>query len=390
MASRARRIMLVVGEASGDMHGAGVVRAIHERDPAVEIFGIGGEQLGKTRFEALENAERLAGMGLVELAGKLGSIWAALRAARQALRRRRPDLLLLIDFPEFNLRLARLAKKLGIPVLYYIAPQVWAWRKGRARKIARLVDAMAVVFPFEVGLYGVHGANVSFVGHPLLDLVEAKKERATVLESMGLDPETPTIGLMPGSRRNEVDYHLPVFLEAAARYRSEREVQFFCVRATTVERPRLDELLGRCPLRVPVVEEERYEALNAADLVWAASGTATLEAALLLKPTVIVYRLAWPTYWLARLLVDVEHVGLVNIVAGERVAPELIQGQLTPEALVRESRRFLDDPQVRRSTIEKLRGLKAKLGAPGAARRVAGLAFELMEPARGRGEAFAT
>jgi lipid-A-disaccharide synthase len=240
------------------------------------------------------------------------------------------------------------------------------------------VDHLAVLFPFEVSFYQAHGVHVTFVGHPLLDKVRASEPREVALGQIGFDSRKPVIALLPGSRRREVAYHLPVMVEAAVQLRRERDIQFFCLRASTVERHVLESGCTVAGVDIPVVEQNRYDALNAADLVWTASGTATLETALLLKPMVIVYRLSWLTYWIARLLVRVEHIGMANLIAGERVVPELIQTELRPERIVEESRRILDHPEVRSSMVEKLSTLKNKLGPSGAAGRVADLAFGMM------------
>ena len=294
------------------------------------------------------------------------------------MRRRRPNLLILIDFPEFNLRLARLAKSLGVPVLYYISPQIWAWRRGRVKQISRRVDHMAVVFPFEEEFYARHGVKVSFVGHPLLETVHASQSRQTVLAKIGLDPAKPSIALLPGSRPGEVDFHLPVMRDAALQLRRERDIQFFCVRASTIDRGQLAAALRHSTVRIPIVDEERYDAVCAADLVWTASGTATLETALLGKPMIVIYRLSWLTYWLARLLVRVQHIGMVNLLAGARLVPELIQAEANPTRLLAESRALLDDSELRRGIIEKLAKLRGRLGQPGAAERVADIALGML------------
>jgi lipid-A-disaccharide synthase len=378
VAKQGKEIMLVVGEASGDIHGANLIKALRTRDPTLKAYGVAGEQLGQTDFEALFSVSKLTGMGFVELAGNLGNVWRAYRLLRRTLRQRRPNLLILVDFPEFNLRLAKLAKALHIPVLYYVSPQIWAWRRGRVRQIARWVDQMAVVFPFEVSFYESHGVKVVFVGHPLLDAVHVKEDRETVLSRLGLDPAKPTIALLPGSRHREVSYHLPVMLEASARLSSEREIQFLIVRADTVDAGGLRSMVARVNLKMPVIDQARYDAVNASDLVWTASGTATLETALLRKPMIIVYRLSWLTYCLARLLVRVDHIGMVNLIAGERLVPELVQADLTAQRLIEESRTLLDNQPARSQIIEKLSELRDKLGPSGAADRVADLALAMV------------
>jgi len=378
VAKQGKEIMLVVGEASGDIHGANLIKALRTRDPTLKAYGVAGEQLGQTDFEALFSVSKLTGMGFVELAGNLGNVWRAYRLLRRTLRQRRPNLLILVDFPEFNLRLAKLAKALHIPVLYYVSPQIWAWRRGRVRQIARWVDQMAVVFPFEVSFYESHGVKVVFVGHPLLDAVHVKEDRQTVLSRLGLDPAKPTIALLPGSRHREVSYHLPVMLEASARLSSEREIQFLVVRADTVDAGELRSMVARVNLKMPVIDQARYDAVNASDLVWTASGTATLETALLRKPMIIVYRLSWLTYCLARLLVRVDHIGMVNLIAGERLVPELVQADLTAQRLIEESRTLLDNQPARSQIIEKLSELREKLGPSGAADRVADLGLAMV------------
>jgi lipid-A-disaccharide synthase len=378
MIAPSKKIMLVVGEASGDIHGAHLVKALKKRDPNLRFFGVAGEQLSQTNFEVLFNVSQLAGLGLVELFGSLGNIVQAYRILRRAMRERKPDLVVLIDFPEFNLRLARLAKELAIPVLYYISPQIWAWRRGRVRQIARRVDHMAVVFPFEVPFYETWGVKVSFVGHPSLDIVRVEDSREVTLTRLALDTGKRTVAILPGSRREEVSRHLPVLLDAARQLRRDADVQFLVIRASTVDRQDLESGLEGFPLRIPIVEERRYDAVSACDLAWTASGTVTLETALLLKPMIIVYRLSWFTYALARLLVKVKHVGIVNIVAGEGVVPELIQSAFTAARVVRETRNIMDNQDLCDGIVKKLIALREKLGTPGAADRVASIALSMI------------
>jgi lipid-A-disaccharide synthase len=237
---------------------------------------------------------------------------------------------------------------------------------------------MAVVFPFEAEFYARHGVKVTFVGHPLLEIVHASQSREAVFARIGLDPAKSTIALLPGSRRGEVDFHLPVMVDAAVQLSEKRDMQFFCVRASTIDRGKVEATLRRSPRRIPIVEQERYEALHAADLVWTASGTATLETALLGRPMIIIYRMSPLTYWLARLLVRVEHIGMVNLIAGEKVAPELIQDDVNPARLVAETESLLDHPELRHRIADKLAHLRERLGSPGAAGRVADIALAMM------------
>lgn len=378
MAGKPKKIMIVVGEASGDLHGAHLVRSLCRRDPTLKVFGVGGAGLEREGVKIIFDVARLTGMGLTEIAGNLKTVLEAYIGLRSALKEERPDLLILIDFPEFNLRLARLAKKLDVPVLYYIAPQIWAWRRRRIHKISRWVDQMAVVFPFEVPLYEKEGVRVQFVGHPLLDVVRATMPREAILKSHGLDPSKRTVALLPGSRKQEVDYHLPTLLEAADRLDREMQVQFILVRANTVDRRHMEELVRHGRAQVSISDGDTYNALEACDLAWTASGTATLETALMLRPMVIVYRMSWLTYILARLLVRVKYIGLVNILAGEEVVPELIQTEVAPGRILSASRLILNNGGSTARIAQKLAKIREKLGTPGAASRVADLALSMM------------
>jgi lipid-A-disaccharide synthase len=263
-------------------------------------------------------------------------------------------------------------------VLYYVSPQIWAWRKNRVKQIARWVDRMAVIFPFEKDFYEQHGVRVSFVGHPLLGIVKANAGRMETLTKLGLDPSRPVIALLPGSRRAEVTRHLPVMAEAALALSRERKAQFFCVRAATIKSAELRSWLDQAGVRMPIVEDDRYGAIQACDVAWTASGTATVEIALLGRPMIIIYRLSWLTYLVARWLVQVDHVGMVNLIAGQRVMPELIQQDVNAERIAAETRILLDDAKTRARITDELSKLRERLGCPGAADRVAELALSMM------------
>ena len=369
------RIAIVAGEASGDLHGAAFIRAIRDLCPGTQVVGIGGERMVQAGCEVFFHASRLAVVGLAEVFPRLRDIVWAFRKMRSYLKDSRPDLLVLIDFPEFNLLLARVAKKYGIPVFYYISPQVWAWRQGRVKTIARVVDLMAVVLPFEEEFYRRHGVRVHYVGHPLLDLVKVHLCRETFLKVVGLPPDCRLLALLPGSRLHEVERLLPAFVGAYERLRSEiNGLQALCVRAPEVP---MELYAPAFAAGVKVIDCYAYETMAAAEVALLASGTVTLEAAIVGVPMVIAYRLSPLTYFLARRLVKVPYIGLVNLVAGEKVAPELIQGEATAKRLAEEALQILLDEDRARRIRARLAEIKNSLGPGQAAYQAANLALNL-------------
>jgi lipid-A-disaccharide synthase len=376
------RVLLVAGEASGDLHGADLVRALRARLPDLEVFGLGGERLREEGMKTVADARDVAAVGLTEAVGRLSALWHAYRALVRRLREDPPDLCVLIDFPEFNLRLARVAKRAGVPVLYYIGPQVWAWRRGRVRKIARRVDRLAVVFPFEPALYAGRLPAVEFVGHPLLDRVRVTRGREETLRAHGLDPARRTVVLLPGSRPNEIHYLLPRLLEAVRMLGADGR-QFPLALAHTLPAEEIRRQVRAAGADVTVIEGDTYNLIAAADLALVSSGTATLECALIECPMVIVYHLAPLTYALGRVLVrGVSYIGMPNIVAGREVVPELLQGRATPENIATAARSILDDPARHAATVNDLRDVRRRLGRGGAAGRAAAIAFEMLEARR--------
>lgn len=369
-------ILLSAGEPSGDLHGAAVARELRRRWPGARLYGLGGPLMAAEGVELLAGLDRLAVMGFVEVVKHLPYFYGLFRRVRRELAVRGTDLVIPIDYPGFNLRLARSARESGIPVLYYIAPQVWAWHRSRTRELARCADRLAVVLPFEEPLFREAGARVTFVGHPLLDLCEATSTRAEFCARLGLDAERPILAVFPGSRAQEVARHLELFTAAAREVcRSDPRVQPVVACSASVPE---EAFAGLALPRTPASRE----LLLHADAALVKSGTTTLEAALALTPMVIAYRMHPLTYRLARRLVEVEHIGLVNLVAGERIAPELIQDEATPDALARALLPLLaaDSPE-RRRALEALAGVRDRLRAAGgdrAAARVAELAGELL------------
>ncbi len=369
----ASEMMIIAGEASADLHGAHLVKALQRRCPEVTCFGIGGPALRGAGVEILVEAAELAVVGITEVAVKARALAAALRCARQALARRRPALLVLIDFPDFNLSVAKTAHQLGIPVLYYISPQIWAWRAGRIRKIASRVDHMAVILPFEAPFYRRHGVPVTFVGHPLMDI-------APPISRPPAGP--PRIGLLPGSRDREVERHLPVMLEAAVRVgRLRPEVVWSVSVAPTVDSDLVRGIIERCgtPPSLHAVSGGVSQILAESTLVVAASGTVTLEAAIAGTPVVIVYKVSPLSYRLGRALIRVPFIGLANLIAGKAVVPELIQQQADADNISRHVMDLLDDPSRRQRMRADFREVRRRLGSPGAAERVAAIAWRMLK-----------
>lgn len=377
------KIFVIAGEASGDLHGAGLIRAIKAKRPDADVTGIGGPKMIAAGQEAIFPSSRLAVVGLFEVFSHLGPILSAFKETRAYLKRERPDLLILIDYPDFNFIVAAMAKRLGITVFYYISPQVWAWRQGRIEKLKRLVDRMAVILPFEEEFFADRGLKVDFVGHPLLDCVKTDSTREEFCASRGLNPGSPVIALLPGSRHGEVQRVFPVMLKAVRIIAQERpETQFVVAAAPSIGLKALKDILKRHSSdgqpEIRFVQGMTYDVMAASDLAIAASGTVTLEAAILGCPTVVTYRVSPLTYFFGRMFIKVPYVSLVNLIAGKKVVPELLQDEATPEGLAKEALSLLDSGQRRQKMIQGLDAVRMRLGQPGAADRAAGIALELL------------
>jgi lipid-A-disaccharide synthase len=372
--------MIVAGEASGDLHGADFAAQLLARDPGLELFGIAGVRMREAGVRALMRTEEIAGMGGTELAATIRPALHAFGLLRAALRENPPALVVLIDFADFNMKFAWFARRAGVPILYYILPQVWAWRRWRVRTLIRRSHRMAVVFPFERELYAGAGDRVSFVGHPLLDRIASVRDRAETLARHGLAPDARLIALLPGSRRGEVRYLLPPMLEAAQILCARHKLTPVIALAPTLSAASLRVAAGDASLAgVQIIEDDTYSIVAASDLVLVASGTATLETALLGCPMVIAYRMSGVSYAIARALVrGVDYIGMPNILAGKKIVPELIQREVTAERLVAAAEPLLSEP-LRGATIAALGAVRDRLGAPGAASRVATIALEMLE-----------
>lgn len=374
-------ILLSAGEPSGDLHGAAVARELLRRWPDAKLFGLGGPRMRAAGVELLADHRKLAVMGFAEVAGSLPYFIRLFRHVRSEMRGRRADLVLPIDYPGFNLRLSRAAKGVGVPVLYYIAPQVWAWHRSRMRILAENTDRLAVILPFEEELFVEAGANATFVGHPLLDGPLTTVSRSAFCRTLNLEADRPILALFPGSRHQEVVRHLPIFVEVARRVRARHPGLQPILAVSNAVSPSVYE-----ELPFPRTTDSRALLVHArAALV--KSGTTTLEAALAGTPMAIAYRTHPVTYWLAQRLVRVDHIGLANLVAGDRIAPEFIQGEATTTALTEAMTPLIDtDSTARRAALEGLARVRTELTSvggegAGAAARVASLAAELLDTA---------
>jgi lipid-A-disaccharide synthase len=368
---RATDVLVVAGEASGDLHGSTLARALTTLMPDLRLAGMGGARMAAAGVRLVQRADRVNVVGGTEALGRLPALWRAFQTLRRQLRDRRPGALVLIDFPEFNMRLARVARRLGVPVVYFVAPQLWAWRRGRVRAMARDVSRVLAIFPFEVGLYQEAGVPVEFVGHPLLDVLPSLEREAA---RTGLAGERETlVGLLPGSRDAEVRRHLPVLLGAARRIAARRPGTRFVVPvASTIDAAAVRATVRPSELPIDVRPGEAYRVMAAADLLLVASGTATLEAACYGTPMVVLYKLSAVSHRIARILVrGVSHISLPNIVAGREVVPEFIQARATSDAVAGAALRVLADDVARAAQRAALLEVRVRLGEAGAGLRAA-------------------
>lgn len=376
---KTKTIMIVAGEASGDLHGASLVQEMLKTDPALNFYGIGGSKLEKMGVKLFANTSTMAVMGLTEVVSKLGSILKIMGMMKKSLDEYRPDLVILIDYPDFNLRLAKAAKKKGIKVFYYISPQVWAWRKNRINQIKKFVDKMAVILPFEVDTYATKGFTVNYVGHPLLDLVKPHYSKQDSRKKISIAENKTTIALLPGSRLSEVTKLLPEMLRAAEILAQKiPDVQFVLPLADTLEEKNISDISKSSPVKIKVIAGLTYDVISSADLAIVASGTATLETALLGVPMIIVYKVSPLSYLVGRLIINVKNIGLVNIIANKTIVPELIQKDANGEPIATVALAILTNEGRKLEIIRELAAIRAKLGSPGAARRAAQLALDML------------
>jgi lipid-A-disaccharide synthase len=367
--ARNARLLISCGEPSGDLYGSELVNRLRPMVPGLEVFGLGGDRLQDEGASLVAHVRDLAVVGLLEVVAHLQKLRGIFRRVLEEVDRERPDLAVLVDYPDFNLRLARDLKKRGVRVVYYVSPQLWAWRGGRIRTVRATVARMLVIFPFEEALYRNAGVPVSFVGHPLLDSVRPEADPGAFLASLGLDPHRPVVAILPGSRPQEVLHNLPPLVGAIDQIGQVRpDVQFLLAAAPSLPQALFAALAGR-PVRV--LSGQTHRIVGSATLALVASGTATVETALLGTPMVVVYRVAPLTYFLGRPFVKVSQFAMVNLIAEKAVAPELIQGDFTPERVAQEALALLGDPARRKQMQDDLGQVRRRLGGPGASLRAA-------------------
>ncbi|MBI4462127.1 MAG: lipid-A-disaccharide synthase [Acidobacteria bacterium] len=368
--------LIVAGEASGDLHAAALVRNVSQQYP-VTWFGLGGDALADAGVELVEHARAVTVLGLFEVLAHLPRIYRVFRKLLTEVDRRKPRLAVLVDFPDFNLRLARQLHRRGIQVVYFIAPQIWAWRSGRLRSFQRYVRKVLCIFPFEEDIYQRARVEVEYVGHPLVDRAAPTMTREQFCLQYHLDPRRPLVCLLPGSRNQEVVRHLPVLLAAARRLQEKHPVQFVLVRASTVEKELIERHL-RGDVEIRRVEGPVQNAMAASQVAVVSSGTATVEAALVETPFVVIYRVARLTWWLGRPLVRTPYYSMVNLIAERRVVPELVQNEFTPTRVAEEVNRLLEDANARETMKRELRAIRARLGPPGAIERASRAVLSLL------------
>ena len=374
-----KNVLIIAGEASGDLHGAGLIRELKKINPDIEYSGVGGAKLKEEGINLLFSIEKLAFMGFYEVIKNIGLIKELKKKLIYHLNQCKPDLVILIDYPGFNLRFAKEVKKRKIPILYYISPQVWAWGKKRVNTIKELVDRMVVFFPFEEKLYKEAGVEVNFIGHPLLDLVKSTLSREDFRNKLQIKENEILVGLLPGSRWQEIEKILPAMIRSGLILKKRLEnLQVAIGLASTIDKQRVEDFLKKKNYRVPILENLTYDLMSHSDLLLATSGTATLESAISCTPLIVLYKTSFLTYHLAKALVKIHHIGMVNIVAGKKIVPEFIQSQAKPEKIADEMENILKYKDEYEKIKIELNEVKKRLGEKGAYRRGAQIVNQML------------
>lgn len=366
------KIMMSAGEASGDLHGARLAKEMLEMEPDVQLFGFGGAKMAEAGVRLVRDCRDYSIMGVWEVVLGLGRLLQLEKTLVESMREEKPDLLLIIDYPDFNWRLAAKAKALGVPVFSYIPPSAWAWRKGRAKKCAAIAKEIVTIFHHEIGPYVTAGANVSFLGNPLVDTVRADMEPEAARAFFGLEDGERAALLLPGSRRQEISFLLPDMLKAVRLLKEKRpETRFFLPVAPGLERQEIERHIEKSGASVELTEEHVYDLMGVADFAIATSGTVVMEAALMDLPAVVCYRMGRLNYAIGRMLVKIDHFSLPNIILGEEAEPELLQDEVTPERIAEEAAKLYKGEPQRDSVMARLKVAVLQLGPPGASVRVA-------------------
>ena len=373
-------IMFSAGESSGDQHAANMFLELKKHQPDIKGFGMGGAKMALAGIDIRYDSGSIGVIGVVEVLKHYGEIRRALKLIQQLVSTERPDLLVCVDYKEFNLKLARFAKQCGVKVLFYVSPQVWAWRPGRVKTYGKAIDMMAVIFPFETTYYDAENVPVRYVGHPSVDKVHPQRSRLEDMAIFNLDESNPVIGLLPGSRANEINRLLPIMLAAAEILQARIPgIQFMLPQADSISDELLESYMDRSPVKITVIKNQPYDVIQCCDVVMTTSGTATIEIALLNVPMVITYKLAALTYWLGRWLVNTPFIGLPNIILGKGFIKELIQYEATSENLAEEIERILTDKFYADQMRDNLNQVKQQLGHGGGSKNMAELALEIMK-----------
>ncbi len=368
---KGKKIFFLAGEQSGDLHGSLVISNLVKLQPDLQVYGIGGPMMQKAGMHCLHSSDELAVIGFVEVLKNIRHLYRILKDVKLWLETERPDMVVLIDYPGFNQRVAEIARKLSIHVLYYICPQVWAWHASRVKKITGLINEAVVVFPFELDIWANAGATVNWFGHPLIGVAKPSAGKEELRSMLNVDKEL-LVSILPGSRRQEIYYILPVLLDAAELLLQKRpDVRFLLPVASTIDDEKiLPHLKGR-NLPITMLRGQTYDAISVSDLCLVASGTATLETAILGTPMVVVYQVNWLTSLISKFVIEAEHIGLPNVIAGKRIVPEFIRGDFKPELIAREAQEILENQQRQKQIREDLDKVRQSLGEEGASNRVA-------------------
>lgn len=381
--SQPSHIMLLAGEASGDAHAAEVALELKKLQPDIRLSGMGSDEMLAAGVDLFFDSRDIAVVGIVEILKHWGDIKQAMNLVKQKLQETRPDLLILVDYPEFNLKIARHAKSLGIKVLFYISPQVWAWRPKRIHKIGRSIDHMAVLFQFEVPYYEKANIPVTFVGHPLVDKVKTSDQLVHIRKNLGIAPQSRVVGLFPGSRHSEINKHLELLLETARLMQQhDSSLHFVLPVASSLDFDHIKALCDGYQLRLSLSRNNLYDVIASCDAIASCSGTVTLEIALLETPMCIIYKTSWLSYHILKRLILIDHLGLANIITQKEIVKELIQDDANPEKISQELFELLDNPQYREQVKQNLKQVRTRLGMGGGSRRMAQLALSLLPDAK--------